>query len=311
VPPDHKYPKAKPTWIFDPSGYTYEALAANRVEGVTATVLAGASPEGPWVEWDASEFGQSNPQQTTAEGRYGWDVTPGWWKVRFEKDGYRTTETEAMEVLPERYDVNVGLHRTAAPAVTGVRLDGAGVAITFDEWMSVDSVVGGVQVTSGSSPVAGTVSPVSAEVSPTGTALARTFRFAPTVPFTSGQRLRVTVPADTVDHGGVALGATSDTDLTAPVTEPDTCRPASLTLSRTRVRPGRPVTARAVTAPMSVVVYYRATATGKFRPAVTRLAWWGGTSSWRFRPRVTTRVYAKQVGCPGRSPIATVKVRRR
>lgn len=311
VPPDFKYPKAKPTWIFDPSGYTYEALAANRVEGVTATVLAGASPEGPWVEWDAAEFGQSNPQQTTAEGRYGWDVTPGWWKVRFEKDGYRTTETEAMEVLPERYDVNVGLHRTAAPAVTGVRLDGAGVAITFDEWMSVDSVVGGVQVVSGSSPVAGTVSPVAAEVSPAGTALARTFRFAPTAPFTSGQRLRVTVPAGTVDHGGVTLGAASVADIVAPVTEPDTCRPASLTLSRTRVRPGRPVTARAVTAPMSVVAYYRATATGKFRPAALRLAWWGGTSSWRFRPRVTTRVYAKQIGCPGRSPIATVKVRRR
>jgi hypothetical protein len=309
VPPDFKYPKAKPTWIFDPSGYTYEALAANRVEGVTATVLAGASPEGPWVEWDAAEYGQSNPQQTTAEGRYGWDVTPGWWKVRFEKDGYRTTETEAMEVLPERYDVNVGLHRTAAPAVAGVRLDGDGIAVTFDEWMSVDSVVGGVRVASGSSPVPGIVSPVSAEGSPTGTALARTFRFVPAAPFAAGQRLRVIVPAGTVDHGGVTLAAASVTDLTTPV--PDTCRPTALTMSPALVRPGRPVTARAVTAAMSLVVYYRATATGRFRPAARRLAWSGGATAWRFRPRVTTRVYAKQVGCPGHSPVVTVTVRGR
>lgn len=106
---------ADPTYIFDPSGFVYEGDPSHRLAGVTATLLTAPSADGPWTEWDAAAFGQTNPQTTDAEGAYGWDVPKGWWKVRFDKDGYRTTYSEALQVLPEHTDVNVAMVRTGSP----------------------------------------------------------------------------------------------------------------------------------------------------------------------------------------------------
>lgn len=210
-------PAARPTWIFDPSGYVYEALETQRVDGVTATVLTGPTADGPWTPWDAAAFGQTNPQVTTSDGRYGWDVPQGWWLVRYEKEGYRTAYSEPLQVLPEHYDVNVGLHRLAAPAVASVALtEGAdGIDLAFDEWMSVASVSAGVTVTAGGAPVAGVLEAVDLQPSPTGE-LARSFRFRPSAPPAPGAVLRVTVPATVVDHGGVALEADVVREVTVP-----------------------------------------------------------------------------------------------
>ncbi|RNL62388.1 hypothetical protein EFK50_11470 [Nocardioides marmoriginsengisoli] len=314
IPPEFKFPKATPTWIFDPSGYVYEALGANRIEGVKATVLAGASEQGPWTEWDAAAFGQSNPQRTTADGRYGWDVTPGWWKVRYEKDGYRTTESEAMEVLPERYDVNIDLHRTARPALASASLANGAAEVAFDTWMSVDSVSAGLRVESGGTRVAGTVQPVAAETSPRGVALAKTFRFVPTKAFTPGQRLRLTVASGTLDHGRVDLGADAVRELTVPGTpppaEPGWCSATTLTLSATQVRKGQPVTARVSTRKLALVGFYARTAPAmSYRLVGYGFTWFGGTASFTLRPSATTSVYARPFGCKSASEPRTVTVR--
>jgi hypothetical protein len=315
IPPDHKFPTAKPTWIYDPSGYTYEALGENRVEGVTATVLSGASPDGPWVPWDAEEYGQTNPQVTLADGKYAWDVTPGWWKVRFEKDGYRTAETEAMEVLPERYDVNVNLHRLAGPALTGAAYAEGGVDLTFDEWMRVDEVVGKTRVQVGTTARAGTVTPVEPATSPDGAQLAKRFRFVPATAFTGGEKLTVTVPGSTADHGDVTLGADAVRQVTVPggsqpPPESSWCGPTSLTLSPTSVRRGEKVVASATTKPWTVVGFYAApVGEQRFGLIGLGLADRKGRTSWAFKPTSSTQVFARQVGCTTRSPILTVKVR--
>ena len=332
IPRDYKptRPVASPTWIYDPSGYVYEALGTQRLEGVTATVLRGASADGPWTVWDAEAFGQTNPQSTSVEGAYGWDVPQGWWKVRYEKDGYRTAESEPMQVLPERYGVNIDLHRLAAPALTGatVTADGA-VEVTFDEWMDSASVRAALSVSAGTQAVTGTVAAVGEQFSPRDVALARTFRFTPAVPFGSGQVLTVTVPGAVVDHGGVALGADAVRTVTAP-TRPDdqpTCGSLKTTVSPTgRVAKGTTVTVtvtgaprvrvelRAYTAP-TALDWLRAVLTGQAdagRPwVVVGSATTGadGRATFTYKANVDTLLQARRPGCPSPSGVAVVDVK--
>src|SRR5690606_3526423 len=61
LPDDDSDPLAIPTWIHDPSGYVYEAVESNRLEGVTATLTQAPASDGPWTVWDAEWFGQTNP----------------------------------------------------------------------------------------------------------------------------------------------------------------------------------------------------------------------------------------------------------
>ncbi|MFC4099119.1 S-layer homology domain-containing protein [Paenibacillus xanthanilyticus] len=112
---------AKLKWIYDPSGYVYEAVPSNRLTGVKATVLYQEKTSGEWKVWtDAPEYGQINPQLTDREGRYGWDVPEGKWKVVWEKAGYQTASSAELIVPPPHFDVNAGLISMAPPIVDGI-----------------------------------------------------------------------------------------------------------------------------------------------------------------------------------------------
>ena len=111
-------------WKIDPSGYVYDTETGQRLSGVTATAYwieydPATSPEDFWEEipaddvygvlWNAAEWDQMNPLTTDAEGRYAWDVPEGWWRVKYEKEGYGTVWSHWMTVPPVQTDVNVGL----------------------------------------------------------------------------------------------------------------------------------------------------------------------------------------------------------
>lgn len=108
--------------IIDPSGIVYDARSETPLEGVTVTAY--------WIEydeenadfwtsvpdaaeygtvWDAVEYSQINPIVTDETGIYAWEVPEGWWRVKYEKDGYETVWSDWMSVPPERKDVNVAL----------------------------------------------------------------------------------------------------------------------------------------------------------------------------------------------------------
>ena len=62
--------------LIDPSGYVYEAVSSNRLEGVTATIYHKDSIQdayGDWRKtvtlWDASQYDQRNPLYTDKEGK--------------------------------------------------------------------------------------------------------------------------------------------------------------------------------------------------------------------------------------------------
>ena len=140
------YPIVEP--IIDPSGYVYEGVSSNRLEGVTATAYYKHTYEDEYgdlkqeiVLWDATQYSQENPLYTDAEGLYQWDVPQGLWQVKFEKAGYQTTYSDWLPVPPPQMDVNVGMVQATQPEVISARAYEAGettegsVVITFDKYM--------------------------------------------------------------------------------------------------------------------------------------------------------------------------------
>ena len=112
------------TYVLDPSGFVYEGVESNRLEGVKATVyykevttdMYGDKHE-EIVLWNAEDYAQENPLFTDANGMYAWDVPEGLWQVKFEKEGYETTCSEWLPVPPPQLEVNVPMVQIAIPEV--------------------------------------------------------------------------------------------------------------------------------------------------------------------------------------------------
>jgi hypothetical protein len=196
--PDKKKKKgrklADPKWIYDPSGYVYEAVKSNPLEGVTATVQYLDTISGIWKVWNAKEYDQINPQLTDEAGKYGWDVPPGKWKVVWQKDGYERGTSAELDVPPPHTEVNEGLVSRAAPqvtTVTGVTYEGGSyVDLTFSKYLKVlnlgaDAVVVtdvGNRVWEGTAQFIG----LEESASEAGVMLSRTVRFTPKQRLTEG-----------------------------------------------------------------------------------------------------------------------------
>ena len=126
---DIKGEKYKSRFIVDPSGIVYDIDTGEFLEDVTTTAY--------WIEyddsddfwdnkpedseygtvWDAEEYNQGNPLLTNVEGKYAWDVPEGWWRVKYEKEGYETAWSGWMTVPPIQTEVNIGLKSTAPKTV--------------------------------------------------------------------------------------------------------------------------------------------------------------------------------------------------
>ncbi len=149
--------ECKVKWVLDPSGYVYEGVTDNRLEGVTATIFyveleempikADGSPDAESLDpslvklWEASEYNdQKNPLLTDANGMYAWDVPTGYWQVKYEKEGYEPTYSDWLPVPPPQTDVNVELVSTAAPKVESASLTTGALTVVFDKYMKPESI---------------------------------------------------------------------------------------------------------------------------------------------------------------------------
>ena len=114
----------KINWHIDPSGFVYDAETWARLPGVKTTAFYIPVPEEDdigdfWSTppsestegtlWNAAEYSAENPLYTDEEGRYAWDVPEGWWRVKYEKEGYITAWSDWLPVPPPQTEVNVGL----------------------------------------------------------------------------------------------------------------------------------------------------------------------------------------------------------
>ena len=150
-------------WSIDPSGYAYEGVRSNRLEGVRTTIYFKDS-EGRTTLWDASEYEQLNPIETDRDGVYAWDVPEGEWCVKFEKEGYETAYSEWVTVPPAQTEVNMGMIAVNHPNVKTCEMYDKCVVIEFDQYIKVCSVTEDtIQVTdSNNKKVKFTIEPIDA-----------------------------------------------------------------------------------------------------------------------------------------------------
>ncbi|MDQ0899015.1 S-layer homology domain-containing protein [Paenibacillus sp. V4I7] len=216
-PKDPRDPDEKdivdPYWIYDPSGYVFEAVESNRMKGVKTTALFLDPNDQTWKVWDAGIYGQQNPLLTDRAGKYAWDVPEGKWQVLYEKEGYETARSEVLEVLPPHYDVNVGIVSKAAPTVHALipQADRTGLQLYFTKYMipatltpdhvTLTHIVNGVDAEQ----ITIRIEPIQPENSPGGEPLAKQFRIVPETPLLAGQSYRVDVDAMVQSYSGTAM----------------------------------------------------------------------------------------------------------
>ncbi len=158
-------------FVRDPSGYVYEAVNSNRVEGVTTTCYYKETKEDMYgdfhdeaVLWDAETYAQENPLFTDADGRYQWDVPTGLWQVKYEKQGYETTFSDWLPVPPPQLEVNVGITQFKQPNVAKVKAYTNGIDITFDKYMRPNTLkTENIFVTKGGQAISGKIELLNAE----------------------------------------------------------------------------------------------------------------------------------------------------
>ncbi|MCU6710222.1 S-layer homology domain-containing protein [Paenibacillus sp. J5C_2022] len=221
---------ADPRYIYDPSGYVYEVVPEERVQGATATALMWHAEEELWQEWNAEEYLQKNPLVTDAEGKYGWDVPEGKWKVRYEKEGYVTVYSEELTVLPPHYDVNIPLVSTDPPELTAVRSEDGGqsVQLQFSRYMEADSLNGDtVQVKLPNGTVAEGAMQFPDAVIYDGKQVAKQVLFVPAQPLAVGDVVEVTVSHLARGYNGLPLEG--ETTWSATVAASDETAPAAVT----------------------------------------------------------------------------------
>lgn len=171
VPPEPITPPVP--YVLDPSGYVYEGVSSNRLEGVTATCYYKETVEDMYgdkheniVKWDATEYAQENPLFTDEYGMYAWDVPQGLWQVKFEKEGYETTYSEWLPVPPPQLDINIAMKQNVQPTVKSARAFEDAVEMEFDKYMMPELLTAdNIRVMVGETAVEGTVELLNEEVS--------------------------------------------------------------------------------------------------------------------------------------------------
>ena len=211
--------------ILDPSGYVYEGVPENRLEGVTATVFFRSVTKNLWGDdvetvnvWDAENYDQVNPQITDENGEYGWMVPSGMWQVKYEKPGYHTEYSDWLPVPPPQLDVNQAMTQYSEPVVSSVTATPKAVQIGFDKFMMADSLnTSTILVSQGGKQVPGTVAIQIADS--TSALVVNSVRFLPATQLPAGQTLTLTVSRNVTSYAGVQMSQdfTQDFDIVASV----------------------------------------------------------------------------------------------
>lgn len=209
VPPTPPVPSVQ-----DPSGFVYEGVTSNRIEGVTATAYYKEMVEDMYgdlheniVKWDAEEYAQENPLFTDEYGMYAWDVPQGLWQVKFEKEGYETTYSEWLPVPPPQLDVNIAMKQNRQPEVKAARAYEDAVELEFDKYMIPELLTAeNIMVMQNGTAVEGTIELLNEEASYEGEAetFASKVRFNAATPFTE-QEITLIVNNRVKSYAGIRM----------------------------------------------------------------------------------------------------------
>lgn len=202
--------------IVDPSGYVYEAVLSNRLEGVTATCYQLTQVEDMYgditeeaVVWNAEDYSQQNPVKTDKYGFYRWDVPQGMWQVKYEKEGYETVYSGWLPVPPPQLDVNVAMKQSTPPTVTQMRGTESGITIDMTKYMlPATMTTANITVTRNGKPEQGTIEMLNAEQAPlSGETYVQKVKFVPNSRFSVSDNVVVTVHKEVKSYCGVTMTA--------------------------------------------------------------------------------------------------------
>lgn len=198
----------------DPSGYVYEGVASNRLQGVIASCYYKETVEDMYgdqhenvVLWDAEEYAQENPLFTDEYGMYRWDVPKGLWQVKFEKEGYETTYSEWLPVPPPQLDINIAMKQNVQPNVKAARAYEDAVEVEFNKYMIPELLTAeNIMVMQNGTAVGGTVELLNEEVSYEGEAetFVSKIRFNAEQPFTE-QEITLLVNNRVKSYAGIRM----------------------------------------------------------------------------------------------------------
>jgi len=190
--------------IHDPSGYVYEAVTSNRLEGVTATIYSKS--EDP-KRWNAAEYSQVNPIVTDETGLYAWDVPQGQWQVRFEKEGYETAQTAWLPVPPPQLEINIPMLQGISPEVIKAHGVQSGITLTFSKYMRPETVTQKrVSAIRDEKSVSGNLNMVNLEEDPyTEKEYASKIKFEPNTAFNVGDVVFITVKKEVESYAGTPM----------------------------------------------------------------------------------------------------------
>ncbi len=202
-----------PKFIYDPSGYVYEAVETNPLTGATMTVYYQDSETGEEIEWNATDYDQMNPLITDEFGAYAWDVPEGLWRVKFELEGYETMYSDWMDVPPIRTEVNFNAISLAEPQLLStVEADGK-IILVFTKYMDNSTLTPEtVKILSDGKEIAVKIIPASGSDS-----YANTYVIEPETGTFPAGTLTVSLSENCKSYSGVAVKA-----VTADAERPDT-----------------------------------------------------------------------------------------
>ena len=90
----------KTTTLVDPDGYVYEQTPNGELRIKNSTVsLYQLNSKNQYVLWNASDYGQENPQITDNTGNYSFLVPVGTYYIEAKASGYNTYKSDPISVL--------------------------------------------------------------------------------------------------------------------------------------------------------------------------------------------------------------------
>lgn len=223
--------------LVDPSGFIFEAAEDNTLEGVTATVYMKTGSG--WYKWNSEMFGEpANPTITEENGKYGWNVLPGEWKVIFEKEGYYPAESITLAVMPEHLDVNISMVANTKPEISKAYAmsDGKTIIIEFDKYMTISDLAqtGAVSIYSGTNRLEAVLSALDSRISTSGNKqsetentikpgveIARRFKITLEDPLPAGSSVKLTVSGECTGYNCIAIGDDAELSFIIPEIDPE------------------------------------------------------------------------------------------
>ena len=111
---------AEVTILIDPSGIVINEVTGESLEGVLMTCWILNEDTNVWEVWDAESYGQINPHYTDSQGKYGWMVPAGKYRVTATLDNFKDYDTmmdanfsnnneTTIIIPPPRDDVNFNM----------------------------------------------------------------------------------------------------------------------------------------------------------------------------------------------------------